>query len=112
LAYRLKLPESWKIHPVLSVAQLEPAPASDDFNRTAPPPPPIQIDGEDFWEMEAIIDAAVRGRGRNRKKHYLVRWRGYGPEEDRWIPESEMENAEALIREFEVQRKDKLQVVA
>ena len=41
LAYRLKLPAHWRIHPVLSVAQLEPCldPAADPFSRPRPNQP-------------------------------------------------------------------------
>jgi hypothetical protein len=27
---------------------------------------------------------------------YLVRWRGYGPEDDRWLPGWELDDCEAL----------------
>src|ERR1700724_4651841 len=39
LAYEMKIPSTWKIHPIISVAHLEPYKA-DPFGRTQPPPPP------------------------------------------------------------------------
>jgi hypothetical protein len=42
--------------------------------------------------VEKIIDERPRGRGRQ----YLVRWKGYGPEADLWLPRSELLETEAL----------------
>jgi Chromo (CHRromatin Organisation MOdifier) domain len=42
--------------------------------------------------------------------HYLVRWKGYGPENDTWLPEEEMSHARELIDEFEKAERDKIQV--
>lgn len=62
-------------------------------NRTLPRPPPVVTeDGQEEWQIEKIIDQRRRGRG----FQYLVRWAGYGPEEDRWIARSGVEECEAL----------------
>jgi hypothetical protein len=42
--------------------------------------------------------------------HYLVRWQGYGPELDSWVPEEEMELSRELIDEFERAERDRMQV--
>jgi hypothetical protein len=109
LAYKLQLPENWRIHPVISVAQLEPA-TPDPFDRVSSPPPPVEVDGEEEWEIEAIIRSELRGRGRSRRIHYLVRWKGFGPEVDSWIPVEEMEHARELLEEFENQERDRMRV--
>jgi hypothetical protein len=36
LAYKLDLPPTWKVHPVISVQHLEPAPSPGSFNREPP----------------------------------------------------------------------------
>jgi hypothetical protein len=100
LAYKLQLPEGWRIHPVISVAQLEPA-VTDPFDRTVSPPPPVEVDGEEQWEIEAIVRSEVRGHVRNRRTHYLVRWKGYGPEVDcgsRWREWSTRKNCLMSLR--------------
>ncbi|GJF00839.1 hypothetical protein PsYK624_171410 [Phanerochaete sordida] len=44
--------------------------------------------GEQEWPVKRILDHRRRGRGWS----FLVRWRGYGPEHDAWIPGSEVVN--------------------
>jgi len=46
LAYRLRLPDGWKIHPVISIVHLEPA-KEDPFDREVAPPPPMEVEGEE-----------------------------------------------------------------
>jgi hypothetical protein len=43
------------------------------------------------------VDSRKRGHGRQ----YLVRWLGYGPEHDEWLPARELEECEALDRWLE-----------
>jgi hypothetical protein len=75
-AYRLKLlQEVGNIHDVFHMSLLEPY-VSD--GRTAPePPPPIELDFQEEYELEAILQSCYR-RGVLR---YLVKYKGYGPEE-------------------------------
>ena len=54
--------------------------------------PIITNDGDEEYFVERILDAQRRGRG----YQYLVRWRGYGQEHDKWLPGSELQDCEAL----------------
>ena len=56
------------------------------------PPPITTEDGDEEYYVRDIVDERKRGRG----YQYLVRWVGYGPEEDRWIAGSELNDTEAL----------------
>jgi hypothetical protein len=38
----------------------------------------------------------VKKRRRGRGHQYLVRWRGYGPEADVWVPATELEDTQHL----------------
>jgi hypothetical protein len=58
------------------------------------PPPILTPDGIEEYLVETILDSRVRGRG----SQYLVRWSGYGPEHDCWLPGSALEDCEALDR--------------
>jgi hypothetical protein len=108
-AYELLLPDDWKIHPVISIAQLEPF-KDDPFDREQPPPPSVTIEGEEEYEIETIIKSGMRGQGRRRGLQYLVRWKGYGPESDTWVREDDMAHARDLIEEFERAERDKMAV--
>ena len=106
LAYRLQLPSSWSIHPVISVAHLEPAPDPklDPFHRERPNhPPALEVDGkEDHYKIEKILNRRVRRRGLGQSIEYLIQWKGYGPEENTWLNAKNLGNAKDLIREYTV----------
>ena len=44
--------------------------------------------------MEEILDERARAGG----KEYLVRWRGYGEEEDTWEPEANLDGCRCVTR--------------
>jgi hypothetical protein len=74
-AYRLALPPHFRcLHPVfpvvkLSIVHLDPIPGQCP----APPPPTTLVDGEDEYEVEAILDSWMRYNC----LEYLVKWKGY-----------------------------------
>ncbi|KZZ86573.1 Ribonuclease H-like protein [Ascosphaera apis ARSEF 7405] len=107
LAYELALPANMKVHPVVSVAHLEPAPKEDPYARVPDPPGPIRLeDGtDDNYEIEAIQNVRLVRRGSRTIKVYTVRWKGYGPEADSEYLEDDLPNAKELIEEFEAARK-------
>jgi len=57
LAYRLELPLHWRIHPVISIAHLEPA-KEDPFDRPVPNHPDAVFSDE--WEIERIVNKRTR----------------------------------------------------
>ena len=98
VAYKLKLPHSIKIHPVFHVSKLIPYHENpDEFSlRKFSRPPPIQIENEDEYEVEEILDTRTR-RG---KQQYLVKWLGYPHSDNTWEPESFVTNAPEKLAEF------------
>ena len=87
LAYRLELPGTMKIHPIISIAHLEPAtkPEEDLFKRPQPQlehPLPVVVDGEQEFVVECLFQRRKIRRGRGFSTEYLVRWAGYGPEDN------------------------------
>lgn len=91
----LDLPNS-KIYPVFHTSQVLPYRENDATlfpNREFSKPAPIKSDtGEEEYFVQDIIDEKRSGRGYK----YLVRWIGYGEEENRWLPRKELEDTEAL----------------
>ncbi len=82
------------IHDVFHVSLLEPY--VSDRRRAAEPPPPIEVEGVAEYEVEEILHSGYR-RGVFR---YLVKCKGYTADEAQWLPDSHLEHAHDLFREF------------
>ena len=76
LVYRLQLPPVIRIHPVVSVAQLEPSVAVtrglDPYGRIFDQEPPPVINDES--ELERILGKRTTGS----ETEYLIKWKDYG----------------------------------
>jgi hypothetical protein len=60
------------------------------------PPGPVLVEGEEEWYVQEILNHRQRRYGRGQPRlELLVRWQFYGPEEDQWLPLSEVEETEA-----------------
>ena len=95
-AYELELPAHYKLHPVISVVHLELAlaPNSDPYRRDPAPIEPIVTEkGGEEWEIEALLEKRVAGKGKRRRTEYLVRWKGWAAEYDQWVDKRELGNA-------------------
>ena len=71
--FRLKLPSAIKIHLVFHVSLLEPHVANPFPNRVVDPPPALEVDGVEEFEVHEILDSRFK-RG---KLQYYVDWVGY-----------------------------------
>jgi hypothetical protein len=99
LAYRLKLPSTWRIHPVISIAHLQPH-RDDPYGREEPPPPPdLDVEGEEVFEVEAIL--AKRYNKRRKRHEWRIKWKGYGIEQTTWEPMEHLRNSQTLLDSFE-----------
>ena len=96
LTYRLTLPVRWKIHPVFHAALLTPYRQTQAYGPNYPNPPPDLIEGEEEYEVEAII--AWRKRGRTRQ--YLIKWKGYPTSDNSWEPESNLKRSRRLLETY------------
>ena len=98
--YRLKLPHSWKIHPVFHVSLLRPAhidsslhpdPTTDQSR-----PPPDLIKGIEEYEVNRILD---HHHGK-RRRQYLVKWKGYPESEATWEKASDLKHAPDAVHDY------------
>jgi hypothetical protein len=94
--YTLDLPNSPNIFPTFHISQLRPYHMNDAHlfpARELPRPGPVVTeDGQLENFIKKIIDERKVGRG----KRYLVRWVGFGEEDDEWIARRDLEDCEAL----------------
>ncbi|KAL9564024.1 hypothetical protein ACKAV7_011798 [Fusarium commune] len=74
-AYWLDLPASMKIHPVFYTNLLRPAATNPLPGQNPDPPPPIEVEGVEEWEVEDILDSRWdrRGRGGRPRLKYIVK---------------------------------------
>ena len=101
-AYRLQLPPLYRaIHPVFHISLLEPYHRREGEE---PPPHPMIIEGEEEYQVEAIRADRIRYR----KQQFLVKWEGYGEDENTWEPAEHLENAGEALAEYRAKRKKRL----
>ncbi len=89
------MPNSPNVFPTFHASQLRrfiPNDASLFPSRELERPQGVETDEGEEWLVDRILDEK-RGR---RGKEFLVRYRGYGAEEDRWLPLRDVDELEAL----------------
>ncbi|KAH8153128.1 uncharacterized protein LAJ45_02715 [Morchella importuna] len=83
-----------KIHPVFHVSLLSPEAGNPLPGQQLSPPPPVEIEGEEEWEVEEILDS----RKRKGKFEYLVWYVGY--DDASWQPLSDLKHSPDIVRQF------------
>ena len=93
--YTLDIPGS-KAFKTFHVSELVRWHANDDTKfpsrALTRPGPLLTEDGYEEYEIDHIVDSKLY----RKQRRYLVRWKGYGPESDTWLPESELADCAAL----------------
>ena len=90
------------VHPVFHVSQLKPATPTTIPNRSQPPPPPVEVDGEPEYEITEILNSKLDQRRCQCPLLYLVRWAGYEGtnEETSWLIVTELGHATDLLTDY------------
>ena len=102
-AYRLDLGQR-RIHPVFHVDLLHPyhSPSSVP-SRPIPARPPPEDPSSNAFIVHEILDSRMH----RRKLQYLVRWEGYEPEDDSWVPYTEFDIDDSIPVAFHIAYPDK-----
>src|SRR5712671_470513 len=101
VAFRLDLPPSWHIHDVFHASLLTPYHETTAYGPNFIKLPPDLIDGEEEYEVEAILNH--RTFGHRHQAQYLIKWKGYPHSDNMWEP-SENVHADDLIRAYHKRR--------
>src|ERR1700733_10944773 len=96
LAYQLKLPVQWRIHPVFHATLLSWYRETDVHGPNYLPPPPDLIDGQEEHEVEVLLFHKKWGKS----YVFLVNWKGYPSSENSWEPEQNLTNTEDLLSAY------------
>ncbi|CCO31928.1 hypothetical protein BN14_05980 [Rhizoctonia solani AG-1 IB] len=94
-AYHLELPETMCIHDVFYVGLLSKV-KQNKLQAWENRPSPITMDGEEEYKVEGIMDS----RETKGKWEYLIKWKGYGPEESTWEPKANLKNAAKHLKKY------------
>ena len=91
-----------RIHPVVSVAQLEPSAATtagapDPYGRKInAEPPPVWNEGDEYQVERVLGKRMLWG-----KTHYLIKWANWGNEHNVWYSIDDLPDCQDLIKEYE-----------
>ena len=85
VAYMLKLPERFKLHPTFHVSFLKPYHEDLDAERVQTKRAPLLVMKQFDREIEKILDHRTMGHNRkNRRTDFLVQWKGTSEAEATW----------------------------
>jgi hypothetical protein len=99
VAYRLDLPPSFRIHNVFHASLLEPAQLNTIPSRKIPTLEPIEVNGQQEFEVQDILDSRLV----HRQGQYLVHWQGFPISDSTWEPAIHLEHSQDLIKNFHAQ---------
>lgn len=99
LAYRLRLPETWRIHDVINISRLEKWRGNNHpYEGPVTAPDDVEFESEQEYEVECILDHAVDD---DEVLHFRVKWVGYDdPEDITWEPAEHMSHARAIVNSY------------
>jgi Chromo (CHRromatin Organisation MOdifier) domain len=94
VTYRLKLPESWKIHNVFHATLLRPYIKNKVYGNNYPRPLPKLLEG---CKVKTIFKHWRRGRG----YQYYVKWKGYPITEATWKHTSAFSTDGDMLKKYQ-----------
>lgn len=99
---RLKLPATWKVHPVFHTSLISHYRTTPEHGPNYVSPPPEIIEGTEEWEVEAIINHRKPARG---GIQYLVTWKGRPSHENEWLRDKDLKHSQTLLQTYKKKHK-------
>ena len=101
VAFKLKLPSTMRIHPVFHISLLERAVEDETLHPSPSSPPPIVVEGQSYWEIEAIVNSRLRKQRGRPTVEYEVKWKGYSDYDNTWEPYTSLKDTVIdMIKDF------------
>jgi hypothetical protein len=101
LVYRLRLPDTYPMHPVFNLEHLHQYHWSPKlFGKQNIMPSTHEFLASDEYEVKAILGHRVSSKKDGNCRMYLVRWKGDDPTDDTWISEYDLRNTPELKQEY------------
>jgi Chromo (CHRromatin Organisation MOdifier) domain len=98
VVYHVNIPPEYKMHPIINIQHLAKYHCDKLSNEWMKLPKLRELAKEEEYEVERIIGHHYNWS--KRRREYLVRWKGYGPEHDTFEPEMSLWNAFSCLREY------------
>jgi hypothetical protein len=101
MVYRLRLPDTYSMHPVFNLEHLRKyVPSPTKFGERTELPPTRELRASEEYEVEAILGHRLTGKKKANRRMFLVRWKNYGPADDSWVTEYDLRNSAQLKRDY------------
>ena len=104
ITYRLRMPASYGLHPVLNIAHLEKYSSSDPSFGSRPSKNLARADFRELpeYEVECIVGERWRkARYGRRVQELLTRFVGYDSTYDEWLSRHQLRNALEILRDWD-----------
>ena len=100
--YRLAMPASYGIHPVINATHLEPYITNSTPVKDRPTKGLCRSDFKDLieYEVERIEAERIRKKGKYHVSEYLIKWKGYDAIYNTWEPVKHLKNAPDIIEKW------------
>src|SRR5882724_696673 len=87
---------------VFHVSLLQLTSSSEIPSRVVNPPPPIELDDSDEWEVNQILDSRFDCHHKGLGLLYLIKWKGFDntPNATSWEPPEHLTNAPDIVQTF------------
>lgn len=95
-SFKLQLPASMKIHPVMSPYKLRKDPNDPLPGQVSEPADPVEIAGDIEYEVEEVVAAKKQGN----QLRYRVKWKGYEEKDLEWYAPSDLKGAPHKLKAF------------